>query len=621
MGSLNLLSDEFDKSLAALGMVFSIILIFYVTINNLNILYSLTGTLTFIACLLWVFIRKNPSLDLIQIQSNSIYLLFVSLFFIQFMLSVLSFYFRPSLYERPLIYFILTLFMCGTIAMELFLKNVKSSLLLLQILLIGVSIAWSQLLIFPSVLGDDPWYHQMFTLKIMEMHIVPVGYNYSLLPLFHLFVASTSLITGLNYKLSTMFSISSSQIICDILFIYLLCRFLFKNYNLSLLATLLVVIANQHIYLSYWSIPNGFGTIFVLPIFYLLLKVKSDSSVVATILSIVFMAALILTHTLASMFMAIILFVYWLGSNTYNYFYSKKDAYFPLSFWILFTTSMFSWWSFVSKSTIANLAKLIKWGFRRDIPIGTGEVSYIPSIPFSEQIFNDIGMFLFFALSFVGCFYMLSKKHGTRNTFNFAIIGLTPLFLGFFSLLTKHSIVEDRWWYFSQIFLSIPLAVSFLLIINLFKNNFVKQIFLFFIIVFISFLMIMSPSANVDNHIFSPNSATRAALTESELCAVHTISDNYGIETKIGSDRYFASVNYLHTNMTIVSIDNNLYNGEFRNSSQKFILIRNYIKNSPFKMFNTYYKLDYNLDQKLEEQVFCKVYDSESVNLFMNGVS
>lgn len=623
MKNSNLLSHEFDESLAFLGIIFSLILFFYAMIYNISIMYSVVGILVLMACLSWIFIRKNPSLNLIQIRSNSIYLLFVSFFLIQFMLSVLSIYFRPHLYERPLIYFILTFFMCGTVAMELFLKNTKISLFLFQILLIGVSIAWSQLLIFPSLLGVDPWFHQMFTLKLINTHIIPDGYIYSKLPLFHLFAASTSLITGLNYKLSTMFSISVSQIICNILFIFLLCRFLFGNYKLSLLASLLVVISNQHIYMSYWSIPNGFGTIFTLPIFYLLLKIKSDSPLIAVILSIFFTFSLILTHSLASMFMAIVLFVYWFGSNTYSFFYFKKGVSLPLSFCILFIVSMFSWWIFAS-GYITNLAKLIKWGFRTDTSIGTTSeifVNQISNVPFSEIIFNDIGMFLFFALSFIGCFYMISRKYGNHNTFNFAIVGFTPLFLGFFSLLTEHSIVEHRWWYFAQIFLSIPLSVSFLLILNSIKNNYVKPVILFVLVVFISFFLIMSPSANVDNHLFSQNSAIRFALTESELCAIQTISDNSckGIKTEIGSDRYFAAVNYLPINFTIVPIDSNLYNGEFHNSSPKFVLIRDYIKNSPFKMFQTYHIINYDLDQKFEEQTFYKVYDCKSASLFVNG--
>ncbi|MGZ7068841.1 MAG: hypothetical protein ACXVHT_11090, partial [Methanobacterium sp.] len=58
----------------------------------------------------------------------------------------------------------------------------------------------SQIFLFPSIIGMDPWWHQKFTLYIMEsFHLPDIGYPYEKIPIFHLSIINTSLLTGLNY--------------------------------------------------------------------------------------------------------------------------------------------------------------------------------------------------------------------------------------------------------------------------------------------------------------------------------------------------------------------------------------------------------------------------------------
>jgi len=84
---------------------------------------------------------------------------------------------------------------------------------------------------------------------------------------------------------------------------------------------------------------------------------------------------------------------------------------------------------------------------------------YAAVVPLGEQLFNNLGMFLFFAFSFIGVFYMISRR-GSSSSFTMAWVGVAPLAIGFFSLISGHSVIEHRWWYFAQILLAIPLAVA-----------------------------------------------------------------------------------------------------------------------------------------------------------------
>lgn len=619
----SLIFDEFDKFCATLGILLSTLFITYTTaFVSQPVIYYLTGFFSLLACIIWLLIRKNPSINLVQTQSHSLYLMLLSIFFIFFTFSVLSFHFRPNLYERPLIYFILISLIVGVVGLELFFKDVNNSLVLFQILLIGVSIAWSQLLLFPGLVGVDPWGHQAITLKTLNLHSIPDNSGYSKLPMFHLFIASTSLITGLNYKFASMMSVSLLQILCVALLIFSFCVFFFNNYQVGLLASLSIIICNNQILMSYWSIPNGFGALFILYILYCFLKLKKDSYIVSIII-LIFMICLILTHTIASLFMAIVSFAYWFGSKLYPLLYSLKEdaisleASTSLTFSILFIVLMFSWWTFVSKD-INTISELLKWGFKVDyfglVPQDLLSKNLL-MISVSEQVFNNLATYSFFALSLLGCFYMISKRYGKCNTFCFTLFGLTPLFLIFFTLMTQHSILEQRWLYFTQLFLSIPFAVSLSLMVNFLKSNYLKSGLLFFIITSISFLMIMSPLANVDNHVFSPNTSMTFSHTMSELQAAKTTSTIWNGTIK--TDAYYSGTQ--HYNYKFKPFSDEIYHKNILSLQKSMVLIRESIIGKPLKLFSSMVILDYNPKDFLNNLHFSKMYNCGSVEGYLKA--
>lgn len=329
--------------------------------------------------------------------------------------------------------------MAGVVSLEILFKK-RNTLMLLQIILIGISLQLGQVLIFPNVVGVDPWYHQLYTSKILESGFIPGG-SYSKLPIFHLIISCFSLLTDLQYKYSTIISIGLLQVIVNILFVFLLGKFLF-NKSVGLLSALLLAIANHHINMGFCPIPNTLGCLFILIILYLLIKLRPEKPLRCTSLVIFFMIVLIMTHTVASTGMAIALFMFWFASQIYMWFIESRDKT-SLSLAVLFSAMMFGWWIYVS-GHISTLARLLEWGFNIDIGFfGKSPqqvLGYLETIPFSEQLFNNIGMFIFFSLSIIGCFFMISKKHGNSKSFVMACIGITPLAIGFFSLITGFSV-------------------------------------------------------------------------------------------------------------------------------------------------------------------------------------
>ncbi|ABN56625.1 MULTISPECIES: hypothetical protein [Methanoculleus] len=619
--SLATITDNLDRNLAVVGAIASLFLISYTAISISRVVYVLPGVLTLLACVTWLVMRKRVSLPFQIGESRSKVHLFLLLYVIFLIGSILSVGFRPELYERPLLFFISTSLMAGAIACQILFSNERQKWLIIpQIIALGAIIVWSQLLLFPNVVGADPWAHQMVTTWILESQAIPGGRNYSYLPIFHLMVAMTSLVTDLGYKLAAMLSVSLVQIICNVLFLYLLAGLIFKNHKVGLFASLMVVIANHHIFMSLGSIPTSFAAVFIPIVFYVALKDLSDLSISKNLIIIILFLTTIFTHTLVSACLAILLLASWLSTVAFNAIHSREHATIPVLLPVLFTLAMYSWWVYASGHTKI-LAQLIELGFSRDFFVAKGvpgaTSTYLSAIPVGEQVFNQFGMFLFFALSFIGVFYLLSRKD--NKSFIIAVIGIIPLAIGFLSLLFGFGVIEHRWWYFAQILLSVPLGAAIVLLLKASMITSEKIIALGSLISIstFAFLLIMSPNANVDNHMFSPNTAVRSSLTESELHSINSIAEMYTRE--IGTEKYITNViSFLPLDIDLTQIDESIFTGDYSELEQRDVLIREDIKENSFKLFQGPYRLDYDLGQRIEGQGYSKTYNANSVTMYSN---
>jgi hypothetical protein len=521
-----------DKTLAIAGIPLSILMIIMGMMIG-RLMYSLTGILALISCFLWLAIRKSHTFDLQLPESRTLTNFSAACFFGLYTLSVLSMHFRPELYERPLLYFILTALMAGVIACEIFTSGRRyTPFILIQILMLGVSIAWSQLLIFPSLLGIDPWYHSALTNRIIDEGFIPEGYSYTKLPLFHLMIAVTSLISTLPYKLANMVSVSLGQIICNAIFVFLIARYLFKNHRVGLLAALLVILANHLIRMTYWSIPNAFGIVFIpivicLALFSERIGIRHVNRLLISAIIIMMMVAIILTHSIAAICMIIILFAAWGSLTIYQTYYERIVNYIPLLVPFGFTVMTFAWWTYAS-GHLKSLGSLIRWGFSVDYFVKTPVefLNYAVHVPLKEQVFNNLGIYLFFVTSLIGILYLISRK-GNGLMFSVAAIAVAPLATVFLSFVLGIEIISTRWFALAQLLLSIPLAVAVYLMVTWKpRKSLILQCLMVGFVIVLSFLMIMSTPANIDNHMFSQTTGVTYAYTQSEMTASEFFAAN-----------------------------------------------------------------------------------------------
>ena len=616
-------SHRLDLNLAKIGLILSAILTVFLELTKHSVTYDLTGIFAGASCAIWIVMSKREDRVLVRsINKRSIFLLLFLLFLIGIILSVLEFETRPDQYIRPLSYFITTAVIAGILALEiLFLPNHKARnicIILIQIAILSMSLSLSGSLIFPSVIGIDPLYHQDFTTKILETSHIPSGYYYSNFPVFHVDISLTSLVTGLEYKMSTIFYANVSQIAMNVLVIFLIGRIFFDS-RVGLMCALFLSIANNNIIAGIWTEPITIAAILIsMTILILLRNDRARNSKVLAI-AILLMIVLILTHPIAAMMLAISL-GFFVAFFTHGIRRRRSAPAMPVT-WILATfyiTVMFAVWT--SSSYVLNyLAKQMSFGFNSQIShqVPMEIFQYQQSVPLGEQIFNNIGTIIFFSLAFIGCFLMISLRNKDLRMIIFVMISVTPLILSYFSLITGHDIVEGRWWYIAQILMSIPLGSAIILLMNKAKRNLIKSAFLAITAISLAFIMIMSSTANLDNRTFSSNTGVKAALTDSEIQAGLACQQLF--DMPIRSDLYF-EFTLLYSNVSIIPMDEQLFSGKFSPSNESVIIIRNEIENNPFYIFGSLaWRMNYNLESAINDGRFAKIYDCGTANGYIGN--
>jgi hypothetical protein len=607
-----------DKILATMGIIFSIILILAVIfILKKESIYLLPGLLSLLSFSAWLVIRQSPSLShnlsikLITKNSKNKTLLLTTIFFILLTLSILSLYFRPNLYVRPFYYFILISLMSSIVFLEIIynFENRFSKLILLQILIIAVNLVLSEQLLFPSLIGIDPAYHQFLTTNIFETGHILQGKNYSNIPFSQLIVAITSIFSGFYYKVAAIISIGFSEIFCIVIFFYLIGKFVY-NENVGLITGLVLVITNSFIQFANWFTPNTLATLFVPIIIYLLLFKKDLEN---TLLILIFMIAINLTHPISSLWILIILSLFFIMAQIYSKRHMEYKNLVSFSVLAFFAIFMLAWWMYAS-GIFTNLVELVLWGFNIDY---TNAVPVMPmNIPLIENIYQNLGLFISASISIIGLLYAIYTKKFFPVLLAFS--GFFTLAIGFFSLLAGTEILNVRWIDFAQIILSLQIAVVLVIFYNLVKKERLKTILLTLFIGAFSFIMITSSIANMDNNLFSPHSVVRYAYTTPEIDAAYFFTDKS--VGNISSDFDYAVnpsssifANDFNMNFArIYSLDNFLISGQI-NDTGNIIILRKEIFTNPFRLQSGLYQLKFDPETQLDNMDFNKIYDSGSV--------
>jgi len=621
--NIHKISTDLDKTFAVLGLTLTLSLASYLFFSSGRLAYIVAALIGFAGCLFYLAIRKRlPKSSLPSLASSvkikpSTYLMLNILFFVLFSYSILSIYLSPEPYIRPLSYFIAIVLMAGLLGVEiLFLPARKSAtvIVLLKIMMLALSLRWSQLLIFPSGVLSDPIAHEWFTTQIVNTGHILEGLGYSKLPNMHLMIGATSIVTDLNYKMSTMLSITLLQVICDLSFVFLIGKFIW-NAKAGLLGALLLAVANHHINLGVAAIPTTAGAVLVAIIVYLLFRYHRNKSVATQSVVLLFFLVLILTHTVSALCMSMVLFVFWSGCLVYNRLYREEPVpVATLALFASFSVGMVAWWTYAS-GHILSIAEAIRWGYTLD---WSGEptiiqeaTKYIETVPFSGELTRHIGLLLFSVFGILGCFYLLAGRVRNRSRFVLAVSAPIVLLMGFAPWEYQVGILH-RWWFLGQILLAVPFGIFLLALCEIFSSKIVKGLLLLAVVLPLCFLLIMSPVANYDNDTLSGQMAVRYMLTESELQAMNTVP--LICRGTLASDGLCGDK--FSTTPAPSEIGRQIRTRDFSDLKDAMVIIREEAVNHP-RCYDAY-RLKYSPYEALEAQGFSCVYDCGSVKSFLD---
>ena len=604
-------AKDLDRMLALIGVIAASFLIVYTLLMGLSPQYILVATMMGAVCLYWTIGRKRlqpRELDGAPAFSDRTVIALSIVFFVLLTLSILSVQFRTSLYQRPLEYFIITAVMVGVVGIQtLVAKGRWAYMVLAQTIVIGLSLAWSQLFIFPGVMQADPWYHQLFTQLMLDEHHIP-DFSYSNMPLFHLLVGSTSLIDNFDYKTAMVLSVSLGQIIVLVLSIFLLGRLVTGSSRIGMLGALIVAFSDHFTMMAATAIPGSLAAAFVpLMLFMLLLAPRKGGLAIG--IAAFLMGAVVLTHTITSTWVAAFMSVGIVAS----FIAGKRERWERIStpaLFAFFITIMIGWWGYAS-GDVDYLAELLKLGFSKEL---VEPSRMLLNLPIQEQLLVAAGMYVMFALSLIGTFYLMARWRRNR-CFEMALILVTPLAIGFLSMLTGLFINQQRWFFFAQIALAVPAAISLYLIFGLPSRRKTRMAAMGCITAVVAFLMISGGIANTDNPFLSPTITVRGGATLGELAAAQTTS---GMGPPPAVDSTYANPFLLWVGYDFMRLDDALIDRDFNSTDGHLVLIRDAVADgSTFDITGGLYRLDYPVEEVLYSSGYSKIYDDASVSGYL----
>ena len=617
------LIENRDTVIAYAAAIAAVFLLFSIVVFERRPQLIAAGALFLVFCLIWLVIRNKASLrDLDSISHYNAYLAFSILFVLFFTLSILSVHFRPDLYSRPMVYYVLVALAAGTISAEVLIapRGKKFVFLpLLQIIVLGLSMQLTEASIFSGLIGVDPWNDHLFVLALLNSGHVPLqsptGYSY--FPLFFIQNAATSLLTGLSYGNAAIICGGAIQVILDVLFVYLLGSYL-VNRKVGALAAVLMVTANQFVIMGIWVIPNTVAATLALGLVYTLFRFTKDRSLQGLAIAALLGAGLILWHPLTSFATMLILFVGFVacvifGANVPG---RAQRPVVSFSFALLYSVELFSWWTY-SSGYINRLTELTGARYSPSLFVSApAQISAfyatVPKPP--EAILVNGAIFLFMAGGFLGCLFMISKRFSNPIAATTAVIGLFVAGLVPLAVLSNTYIIDERWVYFAEIFLAIPLAIGFFALVTRSRRDALRVALLMSLVVVLAFTMIVSPYANMDNNTLSPNTIVRYAYTDSELAFID-FAQNHAIQNVSTDEAYQGVLVSSATNTSlqnVSSLDSSLQNATFAHN-QSLIVIRSYVVSNAFKEYGVPYRITYDPNVVLANSRFNIVYDDGGV--------
>ncbi|HOW15081.1 hypothetical protein [Methanosarcina sp.] len=380
-----------------------------------------TGIPAVLACLFVLYIyRKDVSLHdmdsfpFINIKSLSY---IFSIFYIGSIAVLLL-----SLGERPWYYFLLILVAYISVFLQIFSKEVKPSLVLLEAFLLMVNLTYSVTLNYDFYFGTTDILPHIFLSEFTAAtgQTIPTSLSdYAFFPLYHILIAEASEILNISVKTS-LFLITAPIYATTVVFIYYLFSQITYNRQISLLSCLLYSATSIVLYYGANVITRTMAYIGFVILLYLIYSVNfKEEKFSLKALSVVVLFFLTLVHNVS-----ILQFVLLIAIVFASEYIVGAGNYVSKPFFLLLNVTFTSYWFFMAYLFMQRgLTPRLQSHFWDSIVITAGGSDVLEEGLLSLIGLLDKSVFLFFALIGIGFLLKNYRK-------NYASV------LGLFALLT-----------------------------------------------------------------------------------------------------------------------------------------------------------------------------------------
>ena len=329
---------------------------------------------------------------------------------------------------------------------------------------------------------------------------------------------------------------------------------------------------------------------------------------------VLLLGTLIMTHTIGSLFMALLLFGSWVAFRVYAHLV-KPAKCFPVTIPLLFTGGLLIWWTYDGGSSLETMIDLVNQRFTADYFI----IDRFISLPQPDPVMTwtalvDTGTyFLFLFLPLLGMLYFFSRR-GTKLLFNLGVIGAVPLATLTLSFLLPIEVMQDRWTFFAALLNGIAMAVTLMLLYGGLAERGVGMKYfalgvLLMLLCPLTGLAIVNSVASTDLEYFMPYSSS-SPLSTSELTAATTAREIWGPPVMMDFRFYFTQK---WASPETRDFTLHLYENNFSAEEPGLVLIREKIIQAPEFLISQIRIPYYDVDRALISSGFSRVYDTGTV--------
>ena len=381
-----------------------------------------TGIPAVLACLFILYIyKKDVSLhDIDSFPSISIKSLtyMFSIFYIGSIVVLLL-----SQGNRPWYYFVFILVMYLSVFLQIFSKEVRPSLVLLESFLIMVNLTYSVTLNYDFYFGTTDLMPHIFLSSFVAAtgQIISTSLSdYAFFPLYHIFVAEGAEILNISAKTS-LFLLTAPVYAVVVIFLYYLFNHITHNRQISLLSCLLYSASSVVLYHGAYMVTRTMAFVGFILLLYLVYSVnfKEDKFSFKT-LSVIVLVFLTLVHNVSILQFVVLLVL--LFSSEYII---GAGNYVSKPFFLLLNVAFTAYWFFVAYLFMQRgLTPRLQSHFWDSIVLTAGGSDVLAESLTSLIGLLDKSIFLFFALIGIG---FLLKNYRKNYASVFGLFALLTL--------------------------------------------------------------------------------------------------------------------------------------------------------------------------------------------------